>query len=247
MKYVGSKSKIAKYIVPIIQKYIDDNKIQTYIEPFVGGGNVIDKIICKEKIGNDLNKDLIGFYKATIQSPKLLDTLPEFVDKDLFFKVRDNKQNYETWYCMTIMLFASYNAYLEQPTYGGMAKTKEGKIRNYFKEALSNYKKQLPNLHDIKFTSFDYSHYSDCKNCLIYCDIPYKNSNKVKYIQEFDYDKFWQWARETSKDNIVLVSEYDAPNDFAVIWEKEVNVSLYNGKHHTRVEKIFKWKGSIVQ
>lgn len=165
------------------------------------------------------------------------------MDKDLFFKVRDNKQNYKIWYYMAIMLFASYNAYLEKPTYGGMAKTKDGKIRNYFKEALNNYKKQLPNLHDIKFTSFDYSHYSDCKNCLIYCDIPYKNSNKVKYIQDFDYDKFWQWVRDMSKDNIVLTSEYDAPSDFEVIWEKEVNVSMDYKSRHTRIEKIFKWKG----
>lgn len=244
MKYVGSKNKISKYIVPIIQKYIDDNKIRTYIEPFVGGGNIIDKICCEEKIGNDLKKDLIEFYKATTENPILLDTLPEIVDKDLFFKVRDNKQNYETWYYMSIMLFASYNAYLQQPTYGGMAKTKDGKIRNYFQEALNNYKKQLPNLYDIKFTNFDYSYYSDCKNYLIYCDIPYQNCNKVKYIQDFDYDKFWQWARDLSKDNIVLTSEYDAPSDFECIWCKEVNVSMDYNSRHKRVEKLFIWKGN---
>ena len=239
MKYVGSKIKIANDIVPIIQKYIDDNKIDTYIEPFVGGCNIIDKICCEEKIGNDLNKDLIEFYKATIEKPSLLDTLCEFVDKDLFFKVRDNKQNYETWYYMAIMLFASYNADLQQPTYGGMAKTKEGNIRNYFKEALNNYKKQLPNLHNIKFTNFDYSHYSDCKNCLIYCDIPYQNCNKVKYIQDFDYDKFWQWARDMSKYNIVLISKYDAPQDFECIWYKEVNVSMDYNSRQKRIEKLF--------
>lgn len=38
MKYMGSKIRIAKDIVPIIQKTIDDNNINTYIEPFVGGG-----------------------------------------------------------------------------------------------------------------------------------------------------------------------------------------------------------------
>lgn len=37
MKYMGSKSRISKYIVPIIQKYIDENRIKTYVEPFVGG------------------------------------------------------------------------------------------------------------------------------------------------------------------------------------------------------------------
>lgn len=60
MVYQGSKSRISKYIVPIIQKYIDKNNIDTYIEPFVGGANVIDKIKCKTKIGTDLNKYVIA-------------------------------------------------------------------------------------------------------------------------------------------------------------------------------------------
>lgn len=49
---MGSKNRITKYIVPIIQKYIDENNIQTYIEPFVGG-NVIDKVSCDIRIGSD--------------------------------------------------------------------------------------------------------------------------------------------------------------------------------------------------
>lgn len=36
MKYMGSKSRIAKYIVPIIQKYIDDSGYK-YVESMVGG------------------------------------------------------------------------------------------------------------------------------------------------------------------------------------------------------------------
>lgn len=30
MKYVGSKSRLAKYIAPIIQFYIDENNIEKY-------------------------------------------------------------------------------------------------------------------------------------------------------------------------------------------------------------------------
>ena len=63
MKYMGSKSRIVKYIVPIIQKYIDDNNIECYYEPFVGGGNVIDKIKCKKRIGSDIHEKLIKFLQ----------------------------------------------------------------------------------------------------------------------------------------------------------------------------------------
>ncbi len=37
MKYTGSKSRIAKEIVPIIQRCIDENKLEMYVEPFIGG------------------------------------------------------------------------------------------------------------------------------------------------------------------------------------------------------------------
>lgn len=60
---MGSKSRIAKHIVPIIQRYIDDNNIEKYVEPFVGGANVIDKVQCKEKYGFDKNKYLIALLK----------------------------------------------------------------------------------------------------------------------------------------------------------------------------------------
>ena len=38
MKFVGSKSRVAKYIVPIIQDYINKTNAKVYIEPFTGGG-----------------------------------------------------------------------------------------------------------------------------------------------------------------------------------------------------------------
>ena len=53
MKYMGSKSRITKYIVPIIQKCIDDNNLSVYIEPFAGGMNVIDRINDPFRCGSD--------------------------------------------------------------------------------------------------------------------------------------------------------------------------------------------------
>ena len=62
MVYMGSKTKYAKYIVPILQELIDKNNISTYIEPFVGGANIIDKIKCQEKFGYDKNLTLIALH-----------------------------------------------------------------------------------------------------------------------------------------------------------------------------------------
>jgi DNA adenine methylase len=61
MRYIGSKVKIAKYILPIILKDREPN--QWYVEPFVGGANIIDKVE-GNRIGGDSNEYLIEMWKA---------------------------------------------------------------------------------------------------------------------------------------------------------------------------------------
>lgn len=63
MKYMGSKAKIAKFIVPIIQQKIEESGSSTYLEPFAGGCNVIDKVNAKCRIASDKNEYLIALFK----------------------------------------------------------------------------------------------------------------------------------------------------------------------------------------
>ena len=58
MTYMGSKRRYAKYIVPIINNYIKENDINTFIDCFCGGANLTDKIICDNVYGNDLSPTL---------------------------------------------------------------------------------------------------------------------------------------------------------------------------------------------
>lgn len=51
MVYLGSKAKYAGAICPILQQVINEKNINTYIECFVGGANVIDKIQCENRFG----------------------------------------------------------------------------------------------------------------------------------------------------------------------------------------------------
>ena len=89
MKYMGSKNRLCKEIVPIIQSYV--NNSNGYLEPFVGGANVIDKIKCNNKYGCDLNKYLIA----------LLDNIkngwlpPKEVSEELYNNILKNKNNYD--------------------------------------------------------------------------------------------------------------------------------------------------------
>ena len=58
MVYLGSKNKISKYIVPIIQSYINECT-EGYLEPFVGGANIIDKISHSNRIGYSVHNIFI--------------------------------------------------------------------------------------------------------------------------------------------------------------------------------------------
>ena len=239
MKYIGSKAKIAKHIVPIIQDFIDKNNIEWYVEPFVGGANVIDKINCKHRYGFDIDNIVIDLYNATQQNPLLLNQLPELVSKDQYYSIRDDK-NYPSWFRSAILLFASYNARVYGGCYGAFAKTKDGKIRNYYQEAINNYKKQLPSLQGVKFNQMDYKDL-EVENCVVYCDPPYAEG--IGYKSNFNHEEFWQWVRQTSKNNIVLVSEYTAPDDFDCIWSMPVKTHLNNRNKLDKVEKLFIYKG----
>lgn len=62
MQYMGSKNRLSKELAPIIQSYITA-ETKGYLEPFVGGANMIDKIKCDKKYGCDIHKELISLLK----------------------------------------------------------------------------------------------------------------------------------------------------------------------------------------
>ena len=69
----------------------------------------------------------------------------------------------------------------------------------------------------------------------------YRDTTKYN-TDDFPYEEFYDWCREMSKDNIVLISEYNMPDDFKCIWQKQVKVSVDSNKKHNddknnRVEK----------
>ncbi len=69
MKYMGSKSRVAKWIAPILQKAIDTHEADYYFEPFCGGCNMLDKIVAIKRYGCDYNKYLIALLKYVQDGP----------------------------------------------------------------------------------------------------------------------------------------------------------------------------------
>ena len=240
MKYMGSKSRIAQYILPIIQQRMADYNLSTYVEPFVGGANVIDKVICEKRIGCDKQKYLIALYKNLHR----INELPEFVTKEHYSQVRDsfnnNTNDFEDWYKGAIGFLASYNGRFFDGGYAGIVHTKAGTIRNYYAEAKRNLETQIESLAGIEWRSGDYrSTCSNLENCLIYCDPPYKETKQYGTSRDFNHEEFWDWCREMSERNVVLISEHTARDDFECIWEMPTKRTIDHSKRVECTERLF--------
>lgn len=238
MQYVGSKNRLSKELAPIIQSYITAD-IKGYLEPFVGGANMIDKIQCDTKIGIDLHEELIELLQYAQKNE-----LPETISEDEYKMVKDNRESYPKWYVGLVGFCGSFGA----KYFGGFARryNKDGSLFDVPKQAINSLRRQskLEEFKNIKFihTSFQELPKDKIKGYVIYCDPPYRGTTKYK-TEEFPYEEFYEWCREMSENNVVLVSEYSMPDDFECIWQKELKTSLGSGVNgasdKNRVEKLF--------
>ncbi len=238
MKYVGSKNRLSKYLAPIIQGFIESAQAITYIEPFVGGCNMIDKIKCRSRIGGDIHKYLIALWKA-LQDGRVP---PDTISEGEYIRVRDNKSRCTDSYVGLVGFCATYGS----KWFGGYARGfKEDKVtpRDIPAEAIRNIMRQVPKIQDVEFHHCNYWQFLANGRTVIYCDPPYQAPTKYSGTSEFDYKEFWCWCRESSRLGTVLVSEYNAPDDFECIWQKEHKTSLDTHRHHNRTEKLFRYRG----
>ena len=181
MQYMGSKNRIAKELVPIIQSYINENT-KWYMEIFVGGANIIDKIKCDNKIGYDIHKQLIALLKhAQITT----NDFPTTISEQEYNKIKNNKIDYDDWYVGLVGFCSTFGA----KYFGGFARGKKDKIpRDRSAEAIKNLVKQAPNLKDIKFECCDFRDIpkDEIEGYVIYCDPPYANT-KLKQSLVLSY------------------------------------------------------------
>lgn len=230
MVYMGSKNRIAKELLPIITANLTDERY--YIEPFVGGCNMIDKVQHPLKIGSDSNKYLI----ALLQYVKVGNELPLHIEKDEYQKVKANPDAYADWYVGFVGFICSHNGKFFNG-YAGITNTKQGE-RNYIREKRNNLLRQ--NLSDIRLVCCSYDELVIPDNSVIYCDPPYQDS--TTYKDRFGSDKFWDWVRMMAKaGHEIYVSEYNAPSDFECIWEKELSSSL-SKTNKKSTEKLWRIK-----
>lgn len=230
MKYMGSKRRIAKYILPIILK--DRKENQVFYDLFVGGGNLLDKVEGK-RVANDNNKYLIALFKEmqkdNFETP--------FITEEKYKDIQNSKDDYEDW----VVGYTGFLLSFGGKFFGGYARDRKG-FREYNGEARRNLKAQQNLIRDVDFYCGSYDEVPLIPNSIIYCDIPYKNTTQYNTSKGFDYEGFYEWCiNKSNEGHNIFISEYFMPEDkFDCIWQKEITNGLtVDGKQNKGIEKLF--------
>ena len=228
MKYMGSKRRLAKHIVPIIKSLRKEG--QMYVEPFVGGGNLIEKIE-GNRIGSDINPDCIqALCDIRDNVEQLPRTNAEFTEED--YKELRVSHDYR---------FRSYAGFAFSwggKWLGGWARN--SKNQDYVATAFHSAMKQSPLLQGVTLLCCSYDDLVVPDESFIYCDPPYKGT--TAYSNYFDNSKFFDWCVcMHDKGHTVLVSEYFAPDTrFRCVWEGSiVNELVKDGDKRVVRERLF--------
>ena len=241
MRYMGSKSRIAKHILPIILE--GRRSGQYYVEPFCGGCNVIDKVT-GNRIANDNNPYLIAMWEALSwgwDPPKIISR--EYY-RDVRTCYRRNSDEYPMHYIGWVGFMGSFNSKFFGGYAGHSAMNAAGGVRDRIREAIRNILAQVPLIGGVQFTNRSYNDMSIPPNSIIYCDPPYAGVTKYEY--SIDHEDFWEWCRKkVAEGHEVFVSEYNAPDDFVCVWERKLRALVNPGSSKQAIEKLFIHKSRV--
>lgn len=231
---MGSKSKISIELKSIF----DLNRTslsQYYVEPFVGGCNMIDKMK-GHRIASDNNIYLISLWQGLQQDLNR----PNKITKQMYENAKKDFQNgtnefYSNFLIGLIGFMASFNGKF----FNGFVDDKMNNVRDYQSELKRSIEKQTRYLKDVSFYFSEYQNLIIPNKSIIYCDIPYKNTTKYE-TGNFNHFDFYDWSELKFKQgHKIFISEYSMPEDrFTKIWTKQVESNLSN-KNQNKIECLF--------
>jgi DNA adenine methylase len=227
---MGSKGRIAKHILAPLLAARQPGQI--WVEPFVGGANMIDKI-GGQRIGNDNNEYLIALWSAL---QKGWEPPTDVITKEFYRDIRTHKDRYAPEMVGLIGFACSYGGRF----FEGLSKTNGRK--HIAQQAHDVLMKQLDKITNVTFICGDYRELEIPPLSLIYSDPPYLKAYN-KYHCDFNFDEHWAWCRQKEQEgHTVFVSEYDAPGDFEIVAEHTYICLLNHAKKVERTERLFRLK-----
>jgi len=182
LKWVGGKRQLLDTLAPLLPK-----RINTYCEPFVGGGALLFKMQPKSAYINDINEELIRVYDVIKNDVEaLIIALEDFRNEaDYFYNVRDWDRDKEKYSLLSEIEKAARVIYLNKTCYNGLFRVNSA---GEFNSPFGNYRNpniiNAPTLRAVSsyfnsaaitITAYDYAEVLDAlpKSTFVYLDPPY--------------------------------------------------------------------------
>lgn len=234
MRYLGGKARLAKRIVPILKEL--RKPYQLFAEPFLGGCNILPHID-DPRIAGDANPSIAALWDAVAQGWEP----PDFVSEDEYKAAKSMPDCALKGYIMTACTFNGIYG-------GGYARTAKSTGQNYQKNGYDSVMKTLPLISGVEVLATSYQTFPllPGEPALVYCDPPYQGVAQYKGAPPFDHTDFWQWVRERSiEGHTVVVSEYQAPDDFTVIatFQSVITTGTQRQRKPRKPEYLFVYEG----
>lgn len=204
----------------------DDSK--PYVEPFVGGGNMISACPAPIRWGNDIAEYAVALLEGISNGWEP----PTVLSETEYHQIKEDPHGYDP----ELVGFAMYSCSYAGKAWGGYWRSTG---RNGAAEQVRHLRKQSVGIKNIKWTTLNYRDMQIEYGSTVYCDPPYAGT--TDYKTGFSHEDFWNWCDAlVGKGCRVFVSEYAAPEHWIPVWEKEVTNSLTKDTGAKRgVEKLF--------
>ena len=236
MKYLGGKHQIGRELSEVIINDIKDIDNSVYLEPFCGSLGVFKNMTnkgFKKCIASDIQPDIIQMWKE-LQNDTL--KIP------LKISEKEYKQYKELKSPNSLKAIAGFGLSYGGKYFSGYSQNAVGESgRDFLKELKNSLSIIKPLIKDAKFHNKSYKDWNPM-NMIIYCDPPYKNTEKYNAVEDFNHSEFWDIMRIWSKNNKVYISEEAAPKDFKMIWSKLKRRTLDSNNRFYRKEKLFVYR-----
>ena len=225
MQYLGGKYRSAKEIISVV---LDDREPgQWYVEPFLGGCNVLPHVT-GPRLACEIRPELVALYFAVANGW----TPPESVSEAEYRAIKDAPHLFAPRLVGFVAIACSFGG----KWWGGYAR---GDSANYAASGSRSLLKIASKIAGAYIECCSYDELRIPDRSIIYCDPPYAGT--TGYSSAFDSGKFWAWAEsKVQAGHRVFVSEYAAPDVWTCVWEKQsTNIVRKKAGAERPVERLF--------
>lgn len=200
-KYTGSKRYVADQIISHFPKYID-----TYYEPFLGGGSVFLKLLestikVDHYVLSDSSHTIIDLFNLVQSNP---DAILDHYESNWelfqgysqhYYDIRDQYNQYKNcldWHFLSRTCYNGVVRYNSKGDFNVSHHFGRPGINPKTLEKIVYHYHNLMKDKSIYFFAGDFTEIDSFKNDVVFCDPPYTHGTEL-YKDTFDQDRFERW------------------------------------------------------